>query len=115
MDVYRGDGLYAGATARSQNLFARGLLVLPLAICSAGDGRDAALGAGERGRRIFVRHTASVWHPAYWPRSHPGRAEIQRRMAFRAFLESASTDPRLNYGAIPRPVRRAEPGGQAHR
>ena len=103
----RGHRLHAAAAARPRHLSARGLLVLPFAIRAPGDRRDAPLGSGERVRRIRLRRAASVRHAAHRTGPDAGRAEIQRRVASRAFLESAHAFAGFGHGALSRSVRRA--------
>ena len=89
MDGERRDRLHRIEKHRPQRLYPRGLLVLPFAVRAAGDRRDAALGAGQPGRRICLRRAASVLHPPHRAGPDARRAQILRRVASRAFLEPA--------------------------
>ena len=61
------------------------------------------------------RRAAPVRHAAHRAGSAARRAEIQRRMALRAFLGSAHAVAGFGHGALPRPVRRAGRSGQDRR
>ena len=98
MDGDLGHRLHAAGEARPACLSARGLLVLPFPVRAAGDRRDASLGTGERGGRICLRRAASVRHAAHRSGSDPSGAQIQRRVASGAFLESADADAGFDHG-----------------
>ena len=74
VDARRRHRLHRARAARPGGLHPRGLLVLPLAVRAAGHRRDAALGAGQPGGRVRVRHAASVLHPPHRPGPDPRRA-----------------------------------------
>ena len=62
-----------------------------------------------------LRRAAPVRHAAHRTGSDAGRAQIQRRMAFRPFLESAHAVAGFGHGALPRPVRHAGAAGRDRR
>ena len=111
VDALRRDRLFRARAARPAGLHPGGLLVLPFPVRAPGDRRDAPLGSGQRGGRIRVRRAAPLLHPPHRPRPHPGRAQVQRRVAPRALLGPAHGRAGLDHAAVRGAVRHAGRAG----